>query len=326
MAGTDTQLLGPEVNLKPTGAARRPPKGSGVQTSWGQRIAAFRRASLESAFIWPMLLLVGGLMLYPTGTAIYRSFFDWNPGYDSPFVGFGNYRYLLESDVFREIAINQLIFVLGVPLWAGVPLLVALLLYERVPAAGVFRTIFFFPAVLSPVILGLLFRSFLRADGVLNVTLEDLGLGSLARPWIDDPSYVKPVVILVAVWYTMGFGVIFYSAALSTVPPELFEAAELDGANWFQRLWYILLPRIMPIFLLNTIFSVATAFLLFPYAYVLTRGGPGYASTSIDYDIYQNALQSGFYGIASAEAVLLLLVMTVVLFTAYLVGRRVWVQ
>ena len=261
----------------------------------------------------------------PDGTAIYRSFFDWNPGYDSPFVGFGNYRYLFESDVFREIAINQLIFLLGVPLWAGVPLLVALLLYEHVPAAGVFRTIFFFPAVLSPVILGLLFRSFLRADGVLNVTLEDLGLGSLARPWIDDPSYVKPVVILVAVWYTMGFGVIFYSAALSTVPPELFEAAELDGANWFQRLWYILLPRIMPIFLLNTIFSVATAFLLFPYAYVLT---PADRICKHEHRLRHlpEPLQSGFYGIASAEAVLLLLVMMVVLFTAYRVGRWVWVQ
>jgi ABC-type sugar transport system permease subunit len=318
MTGTDAQLLGPELKLEPAGGS---PDAGG-----SQRIAAFRRAAAESVFIWPMLLLVGGLMMVPTGIAIYRSFFDWNPGYDSPFVGFGNYRYLFESDVFREIAVNQLIFVLGVPLWAGVPLLVALLLYERVPAAGVFRTIFFFPAVLSPVILGLLFRSFLRADGVLNVTLEDLGLGSLARPWVDDPSYVKPVLILVAVWYTMGLGVIFYSAALSTVQTELLEAAELDGANWFERLWHILVPRIMPIFLLNIIFSVATAFLLFPYAFVLTRGGPGYASTSIDYDIYQNALQSGFYGIASAEAVLLLVVMAIVLVAAFLVGRRVWVQ
>jgi multiple sugar transport system permease protein len=317
MTGTDAQLLGPELKLSPA---------DGADAGGSQRLAAFRRAVAESVFIWPMLLLVGGLMMVPTGIAIYRSFFDWNPGYDSPFVGFGNYRYLFESDVFREIAVNQLIFVLGVPLWAGVPLLVALLLYERVPAAGLFRTIFFFPAVLSPVILGLLFRSFLRADGVLNVTLEDLGLGSLARPWIDDPSYVKPVLILVAVWYTMGLGVIFYSAALSTVQTELLEAAELDGANWLQRLWHILVPRIMPIFLLNIIFSVATAFLLFPYAFVLTRGGPGYASTSIDYDIYQNALQSGFYGIASAEAVLLLVVMMVVLVAAFLVGRRVWVQ
>jgi ABC-type sugar transport system permease subunit len=86
-----------------------------------------------------------------------------------------------------------------------------------------------------------------------------------------------------------------------------------------------MIPRIMPIFLLNAIFSVATAFLLFPYAYVLTRGGPGYASTSIDYDIYQNSLQSGFYGIASAEAALLLVVMAVILFAAYRVGRRMWV-
>jgi multiple sugar transport system permease protein len=317
MAVADAHQLDPEVEGE-LDAVLAP-------LSPAERFAGLRRNVGESVFIWPMLLLVGLFMLYPAGTAMYRSFFDWNPGFDSPFVGFGNYRYLLESQVFHEILVNQLVFLLGVPLWAGIPLLVALLLYERVPAAGLFRTIFFFPAVLSPVILGILFRSFFRSDGIINVTLEDLGLGSLARHWIDDPSYVKPVIILVVVWYTMGFGVIFYSAALSTVPRELFEAAELDGATWRQRLWHILLPRIMPTFLLNMIFCVATAFLLFPYAFVLTGGGPGYASTTIDYDIYQNALQSGFFGIASAEAVLLLLVMLVVLVIAYLVGRRVWV-
>src|SRR5262245_33508517 len=119
MGHTDTRLLGREVTIEPA--------GSQIQSGWSRRFAAFRGAAVESTFIWPMVLLVGVLMLFPTGTAIYRSFFDWNPGYDSPFIGFGNYRYLLESDVFREIAVNQLIFVLGVPLWAGVPLLVSLL-------------------------------------------------------------------------------------------------------------------------------------------------------------------------------------------------------
>jgi ABC-type sugar transport system permease subunit len=281
---------------------------------------------LESAFIWPMLILVGGLMLAPAVVAMFRSFYHWDPGYESSFVGVDNYSYLFSSQIFQEIARNEIVFFLGVPLWAGVPLVLALLLYERVPAAGLFRTIFFLPAVLSPVVLGLIFRSFLRPDGILNSILQSVGFGSLAHNWIDDPSLAKPVVIIVVTWYTMGFGLIFYSAALSSVPTELFEAAEIDGASWLNRMRHIMLPRILPIFILNLIFSVATAFLLFPYAYVLTQGGPGWASTTIDYAIYQDSLSSGHYGIASAETVLLLLVMGVILVAAFQVGRRVWVS
>lgn len=290
------------------------------------RVARARRTLLESAFIWPMVILLGTLVLAPTVYAVFRSFYDWSPGYESPFVGIDNYKELFSSSVFQEIGRNELIFMIGVPIWAGVPLLVALLLYERVPFAGVFRTIFFFPAVLSPVILGLVFRSLLRPDGIVNSTLDSVGLGSLTQRWIDDPSLVKPVIILVALWYSMGFGVIFYSAALSTVPTELFEAAELDGASWWQRLRYIVLPRILPMFMLNVVFSVSTVFLLFPYSFVLTRGGPGYTSTTIDYDIYANSLQFGYFGLAAAESVLLLIVMLGILALLFRYGRKAYVE
>lgn len=273
-----------------------------------------------------MLVLLGTLVLAPAVYAIFRSFYDWSPGYESPFVGIDNFKELFSSSVFHEIGRNELFFMIGVPIWAGVPLVVALLLFERVPFAGAFRTIFFFPAVLSPVILGLVFRSLLRPDGIVNSTLESIGLGGLAQNWIDEPALVKPVIILVALWYSMGFGVIFYSAALSTVPTELFEAAELDGASWWQRLRYVVLPRILPIFLLNIVFSVATVFLLFPYSFVLTRGGPGYTSTTIDYDIYANSFQFGYFGLAAAESVLLLLVMLGVLAALFRFGRKAYVE
>lgn len=272
-----------------------------------------------------MILLVGTMVLIPAGLSIIQSLFDWSPGASSAFVGLGNYEELLTSSRLQEIAANQLIFVLGAPLWAGAPLLVAVLLYERVPFPGLFRAIFFFPALLSPVTNGILFRALLRPSGTLNAMLDSVGLGGLASSWIDDPLLVKPVLIVIVTWFTMGFGVVIYSAALSTVPPELLEAAELDGATWLQRIRFVLLPRIIPMFVLNFIFSIATAFQLFPYTYLLTSGGPGYASTTLDFDIYQNAIRFGYFGLAAAESVLLLIVLVVVVLIAARVARRLWV-
>jgi ABC-type sugar transport system permease subunit len=296
-------------------------RGDSRATSVVRRGGLLRR-SVESLYLWPMVLLLGFTILVPTVLAVVGSFRDWNPGYESPFVGLENYREVLDSRVFREIVGNTIVLALGVPLWVVVPLIVAVLLHERVPFPGVFRTIFFFPAVLSPVIIGLMFRGLLRPDGSVNATLESVGLDALAKPWISDPDWVKPVFVLIVLWYSLGFGVLLYSAALSAVPQEQVEAAMLDGANWWQRIRYVILPAIAPTFLINTIFSAATVFLLFGYVYVLTQGGPGYASTTIDFDIYQNAMNFGYYGYAAAESVLLLVTMTVVVGGVALVGRR----
>jgi ABC-type sugar transport system permease subunit len=306
---------------------RRSTETQGAPPTFGgapSRLRTLRLQFVESIFIWPMLLCVGALILWPTATAIYHSFFAWQPGYSSPFVGFKNYVDVISSSLVHTIALNELVYMAGVPLWVGVPLLVSLLLYQKVPAPGLFRTIFFFPSVLSPVIVGILFNALLRPDGLLNETLKSVGLGSLARSWIDDPALVKPVIILVVIWFSMGFGVLLYSAALSAVPPELFEAARIDGANWVQELRYVMLPAIMPMVLLNAIFSVASVFLLFGYVYVLTQGGPGYSSTTIDYDIYQNAMSYGKFGFAAAESALLLVIMLAILSVAVKIGRRVY--
>lgn len=290
----------------------------------GTQIPAVRQGILDSVFLWPMFLLIGFLVLVPTLVTVYRSFFDWNPGYESEFVGLGNYVEIFQSRTIRQIGINQLVFLMGVPLWVLLPLIVAVLLHERVPAAGVFRTIFFFPAIVSPVTIAILFRALLRPDGLINQLLALVGLDGLQRNWIDDPDLVKPVIILIVAWATLGFGVLLFGAALSTVPDELFEAAELDGAAFFQQLRYIILPAIFPIFLLVTSFSIATVFLLFGYVFVITQGGPGYASTTLDFDMYQNALNFGYYGVAAAEGTLLLLVMLSILASALIIGRRAW--
>ena len=276
----------------------------------------------EHIFVLPMVILLTLVILVPALLAVRGSFLDWEPGYSSPFVGLENYRKVLGSDAFQEIMKNQLILLIGVPIWCVTPLFIAVLLNEGVPGRGLFRTIFFFPSILSPVIIGFVFRGMLRPDGSLNGTLESIGLGFLARPWISDATFVKPVIILVVLWYTLGFGVLLFSAALAAVPEEQLEAARLDGADWLQRFRYVLLPSIMPTFLLNLIFSFATAFLLFGYVYVLTQGGPGYASTTIDYDIYQNSMRFGRFGRAAAESVILLLMMSVIIGGVAAAGRK----
>jgi ABC-type sugar transport system permease subunit len=276
----------------------------------------------EHLFVLPMLILLTLVILVPTLFAVRGSFLDWEPGYSSPFVGLKNYRDVLGSDVFQQIMKNQLILLIGVPIWCVTPLFIAVLLHEGVPWKGLFRTIFFFPSILSPVIIGFVFRGMLRPDGSLNGILESIGLDFMARPWISDPTLVKPVIIFVVLWYTLGFGVLLFSAALAAVPEEQVDAARIDGANWLQRFRYVLLPSIMPTFLLNLVFSFATVFLLFGYVYVLTQGGPGYASTTIDFDIYQNSLRFGRFGRAAAESVILLLMMSIVVGGVAAAGRR----
>jgi ABC-type sugar transport system permease subunit len=271
-------------------------------------------------FVLPLVGLLTLLVIYPTTTGIYHSFYDWNPGYgESPFIAFDNYLELARSAIFQEILVNEAIFLfVGVPIFVLLPLLIAVLLYERVPFAGVFRTIYFFPAILSPAIIGMLFRAILRPDGLLNNTLDQLSLGVLSQNWTTDPALVKPTLIVLLAWASVGTGVVIFSAGLSAVPPEMFEAAEMDGASWLQRFRFVMLPSLRPLIEFWFVIQVVSVFLfIFGWIYVLTQGGPGYASTTMDYDVYTNAFSYLRFGLAAAEAVYLLLFVIAAICAAY---------
>jgi ABC-type sugar transport system permease subunit len=284
------------------------------ERSRGRRIQSALRGGGEFLFILPAIGLVSLLVLGPASVALVRSLYLWNPGYTSTFVGLDNFRQLADSPIFREILRNEGVFLLGVPIWTLAPLAVALFLYERVALVGLVRSILLFPAVLSPAIVGILFRSVLAPDGTLNSTLKAVGLGSLARQWIDSPSLVKPVLIVVLTWAGMGVGVLIFSAALTGVSPELFEAAEIDGASWLQRFRFIAIPALMPVIVFYVVFQTVSVFLyLFGWIYVLTQGGPGFSSTTLDYDTYQNGIVYGRFGLAAAESVYLLIIVALVL-------------
>jgi ABC-type sugar transport system permease subunit len=278
----------------------------------------------EFVYALPVMVVIGVLIVLPTASVVAHSFTNWQPGYPSPWVGLANYRELLDSDQFREILKNQAYLLLGVPLWTIAPLVLAALLYERVPFPGVLRTIYFFPATVSPAVIGILFSFVLAPTGPVNTGLRDIGLGGLASNWLADDRLVKPVVIAVLAWATIGTGVVIFSAAMSAIPPELFEAAALDGGTWWQRFRHVTVPSVRRVIELWVVILVITVFVaVFPWIFTLTRGGPGYSSTTIDFDIYQNALGNGYFGTAAAEAVMLLMIVGVVVGAGGLAfGRR----
>jgi ABC-type sugar transport system permease subunit len=273
-------------------------------------------------FILPIVVLIGVLIALPTVIAVVYSFANWDPGYASPFIGLQNYEVLAKSANFHTILTNEAFMLLGLPIWVGVPFIIAFLLHERVPAAGVFRAIYFFPAIASPALIGILFTFILAPSGPFDAVLGRFGLHNPPQ-WLVSTDWVKPVLIAVLAWATIGTGVIIFSAGLSAVPEELFEAAEIDGASWWRRLRYIALPSLRNLVELWTVILVITVFVaLFPWVFTLTRGGPGYASTTMDYDIYQQALSFGNFGLAAAEMVVMLCFLALVLFLGWLVFFR----
>lgn len=279
----------------------------------------------EFGYALPVVAIVGILIVWPTVTVVTHSFTDWQPGYSSAWVGLQNYRDLLASDAFREILRNQAFLLLGIPLWTITPLVVAALLYEGVPFPGLFRTVYFFPATVAPAVIGILFSFVLAPGGPLNTGLRKVGLGGLASNWLADDRLVKPVIVGVLAWAVIGTGVVIFSAAMSAIPPELFEAASLDGGTWWQRFRHVTVPSLRRVIELWVVILVITVFVaVFPWIFTLTRGGPGYSSTTIDFDIYQNALGNGYFGVAAAEAVMLLVIVGVVIACGGLAfgGRR----
>ncbi|MFI7066833.1 carbohydrate ABC transporter permease [Kribbella sp. NPDC050124] len=261
----------------------------------------------------PLLILEVVVFLLPLAYVAYRSFFDWQPAGYSTYVGFENYVTLLQQDEFWQLVRNQLFYLMAVPVWVVAPLLVAYLLHEHVAFAGLFRTIYLFPSILSPAIVGLVFRTLLGDNGPVNGGLDAVGLGALSQAWLTDANWVKPTIMVLMLWAGLGTGVLVFSAALSSIPGETFEAARLDGAGYLRQLWYVVIPSIRATIVLWCMFQIIAVFLfMFGWIYVLTSGGPGLASTTIDFAVYQKFMRFGFFGAAAAEAIVLVLMVVIV--------------
>jgi len=220
-------------------------------------------------------------------------------------VGFDNYKGVVSDPEFRTSLFNNLKLMLSVPIMLGLGLAIALVLNDRIRGMRHYRAIIFLPYVLPATAIGIAFSFLLQEKGVLNTALRDAHLGALAQDWLGSSHLAIASVGALVIWQQLGFGVVVFTAALLALPPETAEAARIDGASWWQLQLRVLVPQIRPIIELLTVIQVITVLSwVFNYVYVLTTGGPGYASSVMELYIWRS-FSNGSNGTAAAVAVML---------------------
>jgi multiple sugar transport system permease protein len=274
--------------------------------------ASLRRKEALTAFLslLPAFILMAVLMWYPLATAIYHSFTRWD-GLNTTWIGLQNYVDIFTSGQLWLLLRNNFIFLLSIPGILLISLVVSVLLFEEVPGWRFFRSVYYLPTILSAVVVGLLMKTLFSSVGAVNEALGAIGLGGLAQGWIDNAPTAFFVLILSFYWQTLGQGVLIFLSGLAALPHELIEAARIDGANWWQRLFRIVFPLLAPAISYFMVMNIIYIFVgLFALVYSITRGGPGYETTPIDYMIYLKAFESGDLGYASALSVVLLILVS----------------
>lgn len=276
-------------------------------------------------YLLPALALLLVFRLLPVFYAVYLSVFHV-PSYggEPSFVGLVNYQQMLNDQTLHTSLRNDVVFLLSFPLWIALPVLSAVLVFQRIFGYRTFRALMFIPAVISPVVIGMYYTAILGLEGPVNTALQQMGLGDLAKLWLIDADTVFPIVLGIWIWSLTGLGMLFFLNGLASVDPELWDAAEVDGAGWWARLWHITIPMLRPVLEFWIVFVVILVFSgLFPLITTLTRGGPGNKTMVVDLYIYLTGFTGGRFSYASALGVVIfLLVGMVVLVQLWLFRRR----
>ena len=256
---------------------------------------------------------------FPLVQVVRDSFYAGN--FDSPiWVGLDNYKGVIDDPAFQQSLLNNLKLLLTVPLMLGLGLAIALVLNDRIRGGRHYQAIVFLPYVLPATAIGLAFSFLLQQNGVLNTALRDAGLGVLAQDWLGNGRLAIGSVGALVIWQQLGFCVVVFTAALLSLPPETSEAALIDGAGWWSLQLRVLVPQIRPIIELIAVIQVITVLSwVFNYVYVLTAGGPGYASSVMELYIWRS-FSTGANGTAATVAVMLLGMASV------LIGMSLWVR
>ncbi len=260
-------------------------------------------------FLLPSLLGFLVFVLIPVFVALGLSFFDWSLLSPAQFVGIDNYVYLLTRDpIFLKVLGNTLFFTVTiVPLQLLLGLVIATALNQAARGIAFYRLIYFMPVVTTIVAGALVFQWLLNKDfGLVSAGIwrinEITGIPVQPPDWLNDPSWAKPAVVMLTLWKNVGFTMVIYLAGLQSIPQELYDAAEVDGASPWRRFWHITFPLVSPTTFFLLVIQMIGAFQLFDEAFVMTRGGPALATTTLVYYIYVNAFEYSRFGMASTVA------------------------
>jgi multiple sugar transport system permease protein len=276
-------------------------------------------------FVAPLIL---GLLIFTYGPVLAAFVLSFTKGdyISTPkFIGLGNYVALWDDKLFWQSLRNTLYYVAGVvPAGMVLSLLLALAMNQKLRGIVFFRTIFFLPTISSSVAISLMWLWIYNPEfGVFNFLLDQVGIKGPA--WLSTPQWAMPAVIIMAVWRGLGYNMLIYLTGLQGIPEVYYEAASIDGADSWAKFWNITVPLLSPTTFMLLILSVIGAFQVFEYTYVMTQGGPVYATLTLVLHVYNNAFRNFQMGYASALAYVLFFMLLGLTVLQFRLQRR-WVH
>ena len=276
-------------------------------------------------FLLPWLLTLAVFWIYPLVFSLVLSFSNYDVFHPElfNFIGFENYARLLKDAGFRQALFNTFIFVVGTtPVTTVMALVLALMINSVRRGNQVFRSVFFLPSIVSIVVTASIFKSFYSPVGMLNRIVEFFGL--TGHGWLVEKGFAMPAIMMMNVWAYTGYYMVLYLAALTAVPKQLYEAAEVDGADEWQQFWYITLPQIRYMTIFIIVINTIRSWQVFPEVFTLTHGGPVGTTNTLVNHLYETAFRYHDMGYASAISFVLLGIIMVFAFAQMhiLQGRK----
>ncbi len=285
-----------------------------------------RRGGLSTlAFLAPMIIVFAVFSWSPIIRSVIMSFQKTNL-ITTSWVGLDNFENVLTDPLLGIAIVNTLYFaVLALVFGFPIPLLLAVLMSEVKRGKGLYSALAYLPVVIPPVVAVLLWKFFYDASptGVFNTMLGWVGIAP--QPWLQSSASAMPSLVIEATWAAAGGSIIIYLAALLSVPPELYDAAEVDGASVWRKVWHVTLPQLRGVVFIMLILQVIATAQIFLEPFLFTGGGPNNATVTILMLIYRYAFQNslgGNYGEATALSVMLALVLAVLSFVYFKVTER----
>ena len=255
-------------------------------TAYKQRLSPY-------LFLLPAMIVLGLTVFLPAVQAFSLSFtrYEYDLTQAPQWVGFTNFKRLWADPVFWQTLRNTLLYLVGVvPLLVAVPLGLAILVNQKLRGIHWFRTSFYTPVVISMIVAGIAWKALYTDRGLLNQFLKQVGL-EVGIPWLTSPQLAIWSVMAVTVWKGLGYYMVIYLAGLQSIPPELYEAAAIDGSEGFAKHWDITVPLMRPYLLLVAVISAISATKVFEEVYIMTQGGPRNSSKTVVYYVYERAFQ-----------------------------------
>ncbi|WP_199615891.1 carbohydrate ABC transporter permease [Paenibacillus alkalitolerans] len=301
----------------------------------GRFVLSVKRGALQRKetiagllFVSPMLIGVGVMVLLPILATLYLSFTEWSliTGFEGiKWVGLDNFDKLFNDAKFIKSLKNNLIFLLTVPAYLAISLALAVIINKFVYAKDFFKVIYFLPYVSSIVAVATVWRVLFHPSlGPVNQFLMAVGMDNPPK-WIADPQFALVSLMMISVWTSIGFNMIVYLAGLQSIPKDLYEAADIDGANGWIRFTRITLPMLSPTTFFLLITGIIYTFKAFELIAVMTQGGPAGSTSVIVWHLYETAFVNLKVGYASSMAMILFLCVLAITFVQW-IGQKKWVN